>query len=92
VWGFSQAQVAALIVTEAIMIAVLGLVVGLLLGYGALVAFERTPQFQGYVQAIVKPGMIVGLVFTALFTAVVGAIYPALYASRIQPVEAWRYE
>ncbi len=87
-WGFSQEQVAALIVTEAIMIAVLGLVVGLLLGYGALVAFERTPQFQGYVQAIVKPGMIVGLVFTA----VVGAIYPALYASRIQPAEAWRYE
>lgn len=92
VWGFSQAQVAALIVTEAIMIAVLGLVVGLLLGYGALVAFERIPQFQGYVQAIVKPGMIVGLVFTALFTAVVGAIYPAFYASCIQPAEAWRYE
>ena len=92
VCGFSKGQVAALILGEAAVIAVLGLAVGLTLGYGALFAFEHTPQFQGYVQAIVKPGMIAGIVFTALFTAVAGAIYPAQYAARIQPAEALRYE
>src|SRR6478609_1838321 len=92
VCGFSQGQVAALIFGEAMAIAVLGVALGLGLGYGALAALEHAPQFQGYVQAIVKPGMLLGIVVTAIVTAVLGAIYPAQFAARIQPAEALRYE
>ena len=92
VCGFSKGQVAALILGEAAAIAALGVVVGLGLGYAALAVLERLPQFQGYVQAIVKPGMLVGIVVTAIVTAVIGAIYPARFAARIQPAEALRYE
>jgi putative ABC transport system permease protein len=92
VCGFSPFQVSALIFFEATVVAVAGLAVGFVLGYTALFVLGHAPQFQGYVQAIIKPAMVWGIVGTSLFTALVGAIYPARFASRIQPAEALRYE
>lgn len=92
VCGFSQRQVGALIFAEAAMVALLGLAGGLTIGAAALTVLEHTPQFQGYVHALVQPGMVAGIVVTALVTAVAGAIYPAQFAARIQPAEALRYE
>jgi putative ABC transport system permease protein len=62
------------------------------LGYGTLLGLEHTPQFNGYIQAVVKPGMLAGIVATAFVTAVAGALWPARFASKIQPAEALRYE
>ena len=92
VCGFSPGQVSGLIFGEATVIALAGLAVGFALGFAALFALGHAPQFHGYVQAVVKPAMIGGIVATSLFTAVAGAIYPARFASRIQPAEALRYE
>jgi putative ABC transport system permease protein len=92
VYGFSERQVAALIFGEAVVVAAAGLLVGFTLGALVLAALPHVPQFQGYVQADVRPVVLVGIVATAFVTAVGGAIYPARYASRIQPAEALRYE
>lgn len=92
VCGFSKGQVAGLILGEAVVIALAGLAVGLALGYGALFVLEHTPQFNGYIQAIVKPGMLAGIVATAIVTAVAGSLWPARFAAKIQPAEALRYE
>lgn len=92
VCGFSERQVSALIFAEAAAIAGGGLVLGGAIGATVLWVLPHVPQLQGYVQARVHPGVVAGIVAMALVTAVLGAIYPARFASRIQPVEALRYE
>ena len=92
VCGFSKGQVAGLIFGEATLIAAAGLVAGFAIGYIALFVLGHAPQLQGYVQAVVKPGMIAGIIATSLVTAVAGAIYPVRFASKIQPAEALRCE
>jgi len=92
VCGFSRQQAATLILGEGFIIAVLGVCLGLLSGFGLLLVLQHLPQLQGYIQASVSPYMIVGIFATALFTSLAGSIYPAWFASRIQPAEALRYE
>ncbi len=92
VCGFSRPQVALMIFAEAAALAAVGVFVGFILGWSLLLVLERTPQFQGYVAAIVPWSVAAGIVATAVVTAVAGAIYPARFAARIQPAEALRYE
>jgi putative ABC transport system permease protein len=92
VCGFSRRQVAGLILGEAAVIATVGLVVGLALGYAALFALEQAPQFNGYIRPVVKTGMLAGIAVTAVVTAILGSLWPARFAARIQPAEALRYE
>ncbi len=92
VCGFSERQVAALIVSEAAAIAAAGLAAGFAIGFVLLAVLERIPQFHGYVQAVAPAGVLAGIVGTALCTAMAGAAYPARFAARIQPAEALRYE
>ncbi len=40
------------------------LVLGFALGLGALAILERLPDFQGYVQASVKPAIVLGIIAT----------------------------
>lgn len=92
VCGFSAGQVAGLIFGEAATLAAAGVVVGVLLGLSILAVLERVPQFNGYIQAMLQPSVLAGIVATAFVTATLGAIYPARYAMKIQPAEALRYE
>lgn len=92
VCGFSRLQAAVLILGEGLIIAGIGVCLGLICGFTLLITLQHVPQLQGYVRASVSPAMIVGIFATAFLTSLAGSIYPAWFASRVQPAEALRYE
>ncbi len=92
VCGFSRAQVAGLIFGEAAILAAAGTSVGFALGLLALKALNAAPQLQGYVQAVVRPDILLTITGIAFVTAIGGSLYPAWFASHVQPAEALRFE
>jgi putative ABC transport system permease protein len=89
--GATNRKVLMQILTESAMISFIGGAGGILLGMlGALVLSSVIGG--GQISATVTPGLaLTGLSF-ALFLGVIGGLYPARKASRLDPVEALRYE
>jgi len=92
VCGFSKTQVAGLVMGEAAVVAGVGVASGFAVGLLVLKTMNTAPQFQGYVQAVVRPDILAAIVVIAFATALGGALYPAWYASKIQPADALRFE
>jgi len=90
--GFSQTQVALMVLTEASLISLLGAAFGLAGGSALLVAMKYIPALHGYVDASLRPAVMVLVLALAELTGIVGALYPAFYAMRIRAVEALRFE
>ena len=90
--GFSKTQIAGMIFGESSCVAALGALAGLILGTVALVAMKHVPALDGYVDASMRPWLMLVVVVLAILTGIAGALYPAAYAMRIRPVEALRFE
>ncbi len=90
--GFSNGQVAALIFGESGVVSLVGALLGLLIGAGAIIALKLIPALHGYVDADVQPAVVVAVVLLACITGAAGALYPAFYAMRVRAVEALRFE
>lgn len=90
--GFSSLQVAGMIFGESSCVAALGGFAGLVVGIIALFTLKHVPALDGYVDASMKPFLMLIVTVLALITGVAGALYPAVYAMRIRAVEALRFE
>jgi len=90
--GFSGAQIAGMIFGESALVSGLGAIAGLILGAAVILALKSVPMLHGYVDASVRPWLVLVVVALACATGVTGALYPAFYAMRIRPVEALRFE
>ena len=90
--GFSNTQIAAMIFGESALVAVVGAVIGLLLGTSFLFCLKLIPALHGYVDVTVQPLVVLIVILLAFLTGVAGALYPAIYAMRIRAVEALRFE
>jgi len=90
--GFSNVQIAGVIFGESSCVAIVGATVGVTVGIIALFTLKHVPALDGYVDASMKPLLMLVVVVLALITGIAGALYPAAYAMRVRPVEALRFE
>ncbi|HYS80461.1 MAG TPA: ABC transporter permease [Anaeromyxobacteraceae bacterium] len=74
--------------TEAVVLAAIGGLIGL--GLGALVSWIMAVKAEW--PTLLSPSVMLGTVLLAGLAGVVAGFYPALRASRLDPIEALRYE
>ena len=90
--GFRRQTVLALFVGEAVVISLLGGLVGVLAASGLLTMFSHSPQAAGFFAAIkiTVPTMLVALSVAGV-VGFLSALVPSYHASRIDIVEGLRY-
>jgi ABC-type antimicrobial peptide transport system permease subunit len=81
-----------MILSESLLVGILGGVVGVLLGWLMMVASADVMSFFGASAADISTGILAQAFATVIILGIVGGVYPALRASRLPPVEALRYE
>lgn len=90
--GWSRWRVLGMILGESLLVGILGGLLGVGLGWLALVQFSDVASFFGASPANIDPAILEQALGTVVVLGFVGGAYPSWRASRMQPVEALRYE
>ncbi len=90
--GWSGRRVLVMILGESVLVSLAGGIVGSLIGCLFLMAFSNVLQSWGGTIGNIRPSLIMQAFTTVLILGLAGGVYPAWKASRLQPVEAIRYE
>jgi putative ABC transport system permease protein len=90
--GWSAGRVMRMILSESLLVGLLGGVLGIAIGWSMISSFEGFAGFFGASKASITPGLIEQAFGVVIILGFVGGVYPAWRASRLPPVEALRYE
>jgi len=90
--GWSSRRVLWMIMAEALTVSLLGGLFGLGLGWGMILALSRSSVVVGINTANIESNLIWQAFIVVMTLGLIGGLYPAWRASRMQPVEALRYE
>lgn len=90
--GWSGKRVLLMILGESVGVSLAGGLVGSFLGWLFLASFSNVLQYWGASAGSIKPALIFQAIMVVILLGTIGGLYPAWKASRLQPVEAIRYE
>jgi ABC-type antimicrobial peptide transport system permease subunit len=90
--GWRRRRILRMILTEALMLGLLGGLLGVVVAFGLSYSFNLIPIYSGMLQSRWDLDIFVRAISIAILLGLLGGIYPALRATRLQPVEALRYE
>ncbi|MBL7161224.1 MAG: ABC transporter permease [Anaerolineales bacterium] len=90
--GWNKRRILLMILGESLLVGIMGGLIGIGLGWLMLVAASDVISFFGASTENIRPAILIQASITVLVLGFVGGAYPAWQASRLQPVEALRYE
>ena len=90
--GWRRVRVLSMVVREAILLGGLGGLAGILLGVGLGKLLTAIPLFGALLEPRYSPELMLRALILALVLGAVASLYPAWWASRLDPLEALRYE
>ena len=90
--GWRRRRVLALILGEAVVLGLLGSVVGTALAYLGVRALLLNPTSRGFIDPDLPTGVIAIGLALGVGLSLVGGLYPAVRAARLDPTEALRHD
>jgi ABC-type lipoprotein release transport system permease subunit len=90
--GWGQGRILRMIMTEALLLGLLGGLFGIVIALILAYAINAIPIYSGILQSRWDIDIFIRAISIALFLGLLGGLYPAFRATRLQPVEALRYE
>jgi putative ABC transport system permease protein len=90
--GWRRSSILGLILREAALLGVVGGMIGVGVAWSLVWLMNLVPLLTGLITAEFSWDVFARAFLVALFLGVSGGLYPAYRATRLQPVEALRYE
>ncbi|MBN2146840.1 MAG: ABC transporter permease [Anaerolineales bacterium] len=90
--GWRRRQVLDLILREAVILGLLGGIAGIVVAFGLIGLMCLFPVVEAFITPAWDWDVFARAMLVALLLGVLGGLYPAYRATRMQPVEALRYE
>jgi putative ABC transport system permease protein len=90
--GWRRRRVLGMIINESLLLGLMGGAVGIVLAFGLTYLLSMIPMFGSFLSAQWELVIFARALIVAVLLGLLGGLYPAYRATRLQPVEALRYE
>lgn len=90
--GWTRRRTVSLLLSESLLLAVLGALIGVSLSFAVAAALSQLPQLKGILHPNFTQGAFWRALFTALAMTLIGSLYPSIRAALLSPLKALSYE